>query len=367
MMMKKFTAVALAAAMSLSLSACTLGSTSWILKYGEDNKEVPTGIYVQNMYTAYSAAGQYATGGDTLLVSSIEDKTADQWIRDTAMNLTKQYLAVTMKFDELGLTLTEAENTNIQTMVDSVWKSYGESYTLMGINKDSYKAMLEYTAKTGDLFQHFYGEGGELAPTEEEYKQYFTENYDRTRAVSYAKTSVDTMTEEELEAAKAELEEGETLPESGKAQAEAALGRIQNGEDILTIIKEMEAEQKEEEESTDGEETAEEETDPSEYDNVVNVNNTSVPEVYRTESHAMAVGEVKIIESDNYYYVVQKLELDPDGSELTARKSTLLQEMKSEEFNDMVQEWVDALPELTVNEKTIEEFSPEVIDKRQNG
>lgn len=30
------------------------------------------------------------------------------------------------------------------------------------------------------------------------------------------------------------------------------------------------------------------------------------------------VGEVKIIESDNYYYVVEKLELDPDGSELTA-------------------------------------------------
>ena len=114
-------------------------------------------------------------------------------------------------------------------------------------------------------------------------------------------------------------------------------------------------------------ETAEEETDPSEYDNVVSINNTSVPEVYRTESHAMAVGEVKIIESDNYYYVVEKLELDPDGSELTARKSSLLQEMKSDEFDAMVQEWIAALPELTVNEKTIEEFSPEVIGKRQNG
>ena len=243
MMMKKLSAVALAAAMSFSLSACTLGSTSWILKYGDDNQEVPTGIYVQNMYTAYSAAGQYASGGDTLLESSIEDKTADQWIRDTAMNLTKQYLAVTLKFDELGLTLTEAENTNIQSMVDSVWKSYGESYTLMGVNRDSYQKMLEYTAKTGDLFQHFYGEGGELAPTEEEYKQYFNDNYDRTRAVSYAKTSVDTMTEDELAAAEAELEEGETLPESGKAQAEAALARLQNGEDMITIIKEMEAEQ----------------------------------------------------------------------------------------------------------------------------
>ena len=65
--------------------------------------------------------------------------------------------------------------------------------------------------------------------------------------------------------------------------------------------------------------------------------------------------------------MVQKLELDPDGSELTARKSVLLQEMKAEEFDAMVQEWVTALPELTVNEKTVEEFSPEVIDKRQNG
>ena len=44
------------------------------------------------------------------------------------------------------------------------------------------------------------------------------------------------MTEDELAAAEAELEEGETLPESGKAQAEAALARLQNGEDLITII-----------------------------------------------------------------------------------------------------------------------------------
>ena len=46
---------------------------------------------------------------------------------------------------------------------------------------------------------------------------------------------------------------------------------------------------------------------------------------------------------------------------------SLLQEMKAEEFDAMVQEWIAALPELTVNEKTVEEFSPEVIGKRQNG
>lgn len=130
---------------------------------------------------------------------------------------------------------------------------------------------------------------------------------------------------------------------------------------------EAEQEQDSEEETTDGEETDEEETDPSEYDNVVSINNTSVPEVYRTEEPYHGSGRGQDIESDNYYYVVQKLELDPDGSEPTARKASLLQEMKSDEFDAMVQEWIAALPELTVNEKTVEEFSPEVIDKRQNG
>lgn len=45
-----------------------------------------------------------------------------------------------------------------------------------------------------------------------------------------------------------------------------------------------------------------------------------------------------------------------DGSELTARKSELLQEMKSD-GDAMVQEWIAALPELTVN-RTVESSAP---------
>ena len=231
-MIKKLTAGLLAAAMTVGLSGCTLGTTSWILRYGEDNAEVPTGIYVQNMYTAYQAATQYVEDSSNVLGGEIDGRSADQWIRDTALNLTKQYLAVNLKFDEEGLTLTEAENTNIQTLVDTVWNLYGESYTLLGINRDSYQKMQEYSAKANDLFQHYYGEGGELAPTDEEYSTYFTENYDRTRAVYYAKNDVDSMTDEERAEAEAALAEGETLPESGREQADAALSRIQNGDTL---------------------------------------------------------------------------------------------------------------------------------------
>ena len=371
-MIKKLTAGLLAAAMTVGLSGCTLGTTSWILRYGEDNAEVPTGIYVQNMYTAYQAATQYVEDSSNVLSGEIDGRSADQWIRDTALNLTKQYLAVNLKFDEEGLTLTEAEDTDIQTLVDTVWNLYGESYTLLGINRDSYQKMQEYSAKASDLFQHYYGEGGELAPTDEEYSTYFTENYDRTRAVYYAKNDVDSMTDEE----RAEAE---------TALADAALSRIQNGEDIVTILQEIEAEQAAESGSTDetadnssssaaddaaddtgSDSAADTETDPSQYDNLVNVNDTSVPEAYRTASHEMAVGESRIVETDSGYYVVYKLELDPDGSELESRKASLLQEMKGDEYNDMIAQWVEELPEVTVNEATVEEFSPELIDSRSN-
>ena len=243
----------------------------------------------------------------------------------------------------------------------------------------------EYSAKASDLFQHYYGEGGELAPTDEEYSTYFTENYDRTRAVYYAKNDVDSMTDEERAEAEAALAEGETLPESGREQADAALSRIQNGEDIVTILQEIEAEQAAESGSTDetadnssssatddaaddtgSDSAADTETDPSQYDNLVNVNDTSVPEAYRTASHEMAVGESRIVETDSGYYVVYKLELDPDGSELESRKASLLQEMKGDEYNDMIAQWVEELPEVTVNEATVEEFSPELIDSRSN-
>ena len=384
-MIKKLSAGLLAAAMTVGLSGCTLGTTSWILRYGEDNAEVPTGIYVQNMYTAYQAATQYVEDSSNVLGGEIDGRSADQWIRDTALNLTKQYLAVNLKFDEEGLTLTEAENTNIQTLVDTVWNLYGESYTLLGINRDSYQKMQEYSAKASDLFQHYYGEGGELAPTDEEYSTYFTENYDRTRAVYYAKNDVDSMTDEERAEAEAALAEGETLPESGREQADAALSRIQNGEYIVTILQEIEAEQAAEGGSTDetadnssssaaddaaddtgSDSAADTETDPSQYDNLVNVNDTSVPEAYRTASHEMAVGESRIVETDSGYYVVYKLELDPDGSELESRKASLLQEMKGDEYNDMIAQWVEELPVVTVNEATVEEFSPELIDSRSN-
>ena len=59
----------------------------------------------------------------------------------------------------------------------------------------------------------------------------------------------------------------------------------------------------------------------------------------------------------------QKLSMTPE----LIQAIQILQEMKADEFDAMVQEWIAALPELTVNEKTVEEFSPEVIGKRQNG
>ena len=354
MKLKKVTAALLAASMTLGLSGCTLGGNGWILKY--DGGEVPAGIYVQNVFSAYNAAGYQVEDATTdVLTADIEGKTGKQWIEDTAMELTKEYLAVELKFDELGLSLTEAEKANVDTLVKSIWEPYGEQYIANGINRNSYTKAMENTFKTNELFLHYYGEGGEKAVTEQEYKDYFEQNYDRTRFIRDPKNSVDSMTEEEYAEAVANLAEGETAPLSALEQAEAALARLENGEDILTIMAEVEAEKPDELEEGHNHD------DPTIHDNLVDVNDVSRPEEYRTESHAMAVGEKKIIESGNNYYVVEKLELDPTGEGLESVKDTILVTLKGDEFDALIAQWVAELPELTVNEKTVEEFSPDKL------
>ena len=41
-----------------------------------------------------------------------------------------------------------------------------------------------------------------------------------------------------------------------------------------------------------------------------------------------------------------------------AARPSLLQEMKGDEYNDMIAQWVEELPEVTVNEATVEEVQP---------
>ncbi len=357
MKLKKVTAALLAAMLTMGLSGCTLGSTSWILRYG-DKGELPAGIYVQNMMAAYNAAGYYALGADDVLTAEIEGKPGKQWIEDTALELTKEHLAAELKFAELGLSLTEEEKTSVDNMVDSIWEVYGEQYTLSGINKNSYTRSLENTIKTNNLFLHYYGEGGEKAPTQQEYQDYFSQNYDRTRFVSYPKNKVDAMTEEERQQAVADLAEGEELPKSALAQAEETLARLEAGEDMLVIIAEVEAENPDELPEGHNHDEA------GVHENVIHVENTSYPEEYRTQSHSMAVGQRQIIESGNYYYVVEKLELDPTGEVLEQYKNEILTTLKSDEFTALLEQWVAELPELTVNQKTVEAFSAEKMKGR---
>lgn len=160
-----------------------------------------------------------------------------------------------------------------------------------------------------------------------------------------------------------------------------------------TTVPETEADEEETDESSDEEETEtepaeteapESETEPVssdntetssdeaeeaedaavEEENVEKVNNEKVikkgeytpsknvnDEIFNT----MQVGEYKIIEDGEYYYLVYKMELFGDETYFDNNKNAALYEMKEEEFSAMVDSWAEAVS-LVINDAAVKRY-----------
>lgn len=348
MKFKKLVAMGLAGAMTLALSGCTIGGSSgWAIK--DDKGQVPAGVYIQYMMSAFSEGA--ALSGDPTgnpWGKEIEGKPAEQWIDDRGMQLTKEHLAIENKFQELGLTLDEEMQQTVDAMVEYQWAAYGERYVLSGVSLESFTSVVENGFKANALFQHYYGEGGELAPSEEEYQKYYNDNYTRSLFIRYSKNDLDAMTAEEREALNKELKEGEEPRQSGLEQAEAALARAKAGEDFLGLIAEVEKAN-----LPEGEELHSHE-DPKVHDQVISKNDATLPGKYRTEVAAMADNELKIIEDGSYYYLAKRLPLEP--ATYADHKEEMLMEMKTDEFKGTISQWANGLSNLQVNQKMVEKY-----------
>ena len=59
--------------------------------------------------------------------------------------------------------------------------------------------------------------------------------------------------------------------------------------------------------------------------------------------------------------MAQKLELDPTGETFTTVKDQLLIQMKGEEFETTIAQWVSELTDLEVNQKAVERYAVDKI------
>lgn len=197
--LKKICAFCAAAAVTLSLAACT--DTSYVMQSGD--QKVNAGIYIYNMYSemSYQMSMMYYTQGITenYFDQEVEGKKLADYLSEQALKATKEYVAVVNKFEELGLELTEEETKEISDNVRSTWDSYGDFYESEGISKDSVKLVMRASTMRTKLFDYYYGEGGEEAVSDSDIESYLNDNYVRYKTIAIAKSTNEDETAAETE------------------------------------------------------------------------------------------------------------------------------------------------------------------------
>ena len=180
-LMKKISAAAAAAVMTLSLASCG-SDTTWGADI--DGTRLRAGILIYFQSNAVSEASQYLGEGETdVLAITIEDKPARDWINDEAIEDMREYAAVEKKFTELGLTFENNEEKAASNTVDQWWEYVGEYFEGVGVSKQSYYDVVLNSQKRASIFDYYYSDGGEKEVSEEEIKNYLLENNSRIKFI----------------------------------------------------------------------------------------------------------------------------------------------------------------------------------------
>lgn len=382
--MNKMTKRAMAAILcgALALSACSCSNTTGTA-LTIDGTDIPAGVYICFQMDAIGEAQEVLTEEQPDLDMTAEDfdikkhtiegVNAEEWVKNKTIELCRNYIAADKTFSEYGLSLTAEQKNEINQYVTTSWDeeniyaqyiygydTIGEYYESKGVGKNSFKEIQTLYYKQEAIFEHLYGEGGELAVPAEEINAKILSDY--ALVLSF-----------------------EVDPEYGKAQDYVdmlnngtAFTEVKQAYDKAEALAEIEADMKEAEEA--GEEydgTLPEEVEvavveQSALQKVVKVDSTSPSESYVKDVFAMANGENKLITvseettaSDGTtstaisYYVVQKLDISADAELMEQYSDTVLYDMKSGELEETLKAKGEAYS-VTENAAAIKLYS---IDK----
>ncbi|MDO5559611.1 MAG: hypothetical protein Q4F95_08445 [Oscillospiraceae bacterium] len=186
---KRITAAVVALSCMLTAAGCG-ESTSWAVKYGD--YKLSAGIFLFYQTQAYSEATTRLSKDNenldlkdtkTLKTMSIDGQNFTDWVNNKATESMRTYLAVQEKFDTLGLSLESEDVDQINSMADSYWSYYSTQYEQNGIGKETFKNMVEFDYKQKEVFEYYYGEGGEKEYSVDDMKSYLEENKARVKYI----------------------------------------------------------------------------------------------------------------------------------------------------------------------------------------
>lgn len=347
---KRIVSLALSGIMILSLGGCYSESKLWAAKKGDVT--LHTGGYIYYLYNSFFEAAYKVSTEKKVLSTTIEDKKAETWIKDKAMDNVKEYFYLEDKFAELGLELTDEDLEDIDSTASYYWDTYGQKATLEGLGI-SQASFVEVTARASTLyskiFEATYAPGGEKEVSDENLKAYYEENY-FSYELFYAPLST---TDEEGNTTDLTDEEKSALLKTMEGYAK----KVKDGDLTMT------------EAAT--EYAAESGAGSSTYSNTAEAI-ADASTTLQTETIALADNEVKLIDGGSMYAVVKRLPISDKTAgvlESEAERGTIVSAWKSEEFRTSVDEAAAAVTGIELNNSAINSYSIKrfVTDQNEMG
>lgn len=345
---------------SLTLSGCSAEERGKALTI--DGNVISAGVYILYSGVAYSEAESkfreenpdtdVNADGFNYKDQTVEGVPFEQYVKDKALEACKRHYAISKLFDGAGMTADEEAAKNLADTVATQWdfdltswisyipyaKGYdtlGAYYEHIGVSKASLKEFYSVNQyKSGDVFDSYYEKGGSKEVSDADIEKYIDENYVLTRYFTISLKDED-----------GGIAEGDKLAEFEKI-ANEYVKKLNN----KTAYKDVYAEyqdylKKDEEKDTDEKDAEEDEAKDTDYNRVVNKEDTTPSEEFVESLFAQAKNTAQVFKTDENLYVVQKLDIltESDGSETPKKytesyRSNALSGLKSDEYEDILKD-----------------------------
>ncbi|QEY35338.1 hypothetical protein FL966_09930 [Caproiciproducens galactitolivorans] len=342
--LKKGVAVLLAFIMAASTAACASTDKSWAMK--NNSLTVPIGVYIYNLYSAYQSANTLKKDPTKpVLDQKIENKSAEEYIKDKALTYTKMLLVLNDKMKELNLSLTAEETKTISSVTDAQWEQASSTLEKYGVSKQSFNlAYADFYTKYQKVFTALYGKGGKKEVPDSELKSYFEKNY--TDFSFIAKSLYNTKSD------------GSVTPFTD--QEKAAVKK-----QFDAYAAEVSSKKKTMKQIADEYKAASKQTTEQLQEATENLNtSTSYPADLKTLLDSMKPGEVKSAEISGAFLVVMKNDITKktkDELSMESSRNNLLAEMKAEEFSKDLDKAAQSYSNVTLNQAAIDSYKPSMF------
>ena len=342
-LLKKMTAALLAVLMLASFAACH-PKNEVALTIGD--VDITSAMYMCFLIQADGEARD--------AVDKANADNTDYDSKNRAQEVAAEYAAYMTMFKDRELTLSDEDQSMIDTYVNHYWNTYGYSqmYEPNGVSLSTYKEYFSYSYKSKACFMSVYGADGTDPVADEEVRSTISANFAPVNVLtlSYSYKDSDNNTVDYSEEEIAAIKE--------KAQTYAQ--RLRNGEKFGPLYLE---------ENPSADTSSADTSDESIYATVFvsEAAQSYVSSSYYTHDHwdeasALAVGEVKVIDDDDKSLVMYKYQNVLDNEKyISTLTEPALYILKQSEFEEKIKADAAAL-EVQTNSYAVDRFNPSKIE-----